>query len=67
MISDVLYEAAHKIRTCYLGNEIYNTLYKGELRKRIEKLLAEMDAMRKELDASPEGPFPARKENEKLL
>lgn len=52
MISDTLSNAAVEIRN-YLKHPATTGCYTGETRQRIEKLLAEMDALRIFLDTSP--------------
>jgi hypothetical protein len=53
MISDVLSDAAADIRD-YLAKPATQDCYQGELRDRINRLLAEMDAVRIYLDTSPD-------------
>jgi hypothetical protein len=50
MISDVLSDAVKEMRR-YLAE---SRCYDGEIRSRLEKLVADMDAMRAELDTPPE-------------
>jgi hypothetical protein len=58
MISDVLSDAVDRIRE-YLDDPVYATVYSGELRERIERLVQQMDRIRAELDLPPTpGPPP---------
>jgi hypothetical protein len=52
MISDTLSEAVNDIRERYLDVPFYNNTYTGEMRRRIEVVVALMDAVRMELDTS---------------
>ena len=54
MISDVLFDAVRLIREDYLDNQTFSEVYVGEMRKKIEDLVARMDAVRLELDQPPE-------------
>lgn len=52
MISDVLFKTIQDIKG-YLNNNTYDNVYMGELRKRIESLVKEMEAIRVILDTPP--------------
>ena len=52
MISKVLSDAVNEINY-YLKASAFADCYVGEQRKRIQKLTTEMDALQKEIDASP--------------
>jgi hypothetical protein len=52
MISDVLSEAVRKV-DLYLSDPAFAQCYTGELRRKIEKLRFEMDAVREYLDTPP--------------
>ena len=57
MISDTLFDAVHDI-TRYLNDTATRNSYRGKMRKRIQKCVREMDAIRKELDTPPNQPMP---------
>jgi hypothetical protein len=52
MISDVLSEAHEGVRS-YLDDPVFADVYSGELRAEIERVLAEMEALRQRLDQPP--------------
>ena len=52
MISDVLSEAVDELRY-YLAEPTFKKVYAGDFRKRIERLVKEMDTMRVELGTPP--------------
>ena len=52
MISDTLFEAVEEIRR-YLKEPVFSTTYTGNLRRQIEKVTAEMEAIRILLDMPP--------------
>jgi hypothetical protein len=52
MISDVLFEALDDIRG-YLDDPTFAGTYSGVLRAEIERVLAEMEALRQSLDRPP--------------
>lgn len=64
MISDVMFEAVDAIRKAldqassdtkhYLREPVFANVYQGKLRTRIEKLVVEMDDIRRILDTPPE-------------
>lgn len=49
MISDVFHDAIRGTRA-YLDEPAYNRVYTGRMRQRIERLVAEMEAIQRELD-----------------
>lgn len=61
MISGVLSDAAADIRENYLSKELFDDVYSGDIRKRIEACLDVMDLVRKLLDSHPDD------ENYKML
>jgi hypothetical protein len=52
MISDVLADAVDRIRE-YLSDPVFASVYTGSLRCEIERVVAEMDRIRAELDLPP--------------
>jgi hypothetical protein len=52
VISDVLADAVDRIRE-YLDDPVYATMYAGELRNDIERVVQQMDRLRAELDRPP--------------
>jgi hypothetical protein len=52
MISDVLFEALDDIRG-YLDDSVFAEMYSGELRAEIERVVAQMEALRERLDQPP--------------
>jgi hypothetical protein len=50
MVSDALADACEQIRD-YLDDPMYAQMYSGKLRDEIERVLAEMEALRIMLDA----------------
>jgi hypothetical protein len=52
MISDVLAEACQQIQS-YLDDPVFDKIYPRELRSQIERVAAEMDALRATLDRLP--------------
>jgi hypothetical protein len=53
MISDTLFDAVTEIREHYLSDPVLRQHYTGEMRRRIEVVVALMDAVCMELDTSP--------------
>ena len=52
VISDVLADALDRIRE-YLDDPVYATMYDGELRNDIERVVQQMERLRVELDRPP--------------
>lgn len=53
MVSDVLVEAVDGLNR-YLKEPTFRNVYAGKTRKRIETLIADMEALRVELDTLPQ-------------
>ena len=53
MVSDVLFQAVGGLRY-HLKEPIFQKVYAGEMKKRIEALIVEMEALQVELDTPPQ-------------